>query len=176
MKRIRKSIALIVLAASLVFPTGVFAANGDSTNETLTITASFTLTGVPSMLSYVKGYNAAAQQVQGDTDTGTAGIQMPTITWNSSYGAGTTLSVMATDFTGGVTPPTILASARQFVYNSKTNTDAPANGTPVNGTTALVIGDTLTADDASFELESNINLPAGALGTYSGTLTFTVSQ
>ena len=141
------------------------ASTSSSTTESLEVTASISLTGIPASLSY-SSVNAGA----------TASAPEFTAQVISNHSAGWSLSIDASNLTAGGN--TIPNTAREFVCAGNfANFQCTGGGSPVAYPgSPWVIGSRATGGMADIFITSRINVPGNtAPGLYTGSAVFTAS-
>ena len=172
----RKLIAILSLAALLVAPTSVLAANSASSNETLSSVVTITLTGVPATLDY----GTVSPNFSGDrwSGAGTASAGIFTINFGADFGTAS-LKAAGTDLTG---PATIAKTNRKICdgggavnLTGFSVTSCAAGGTSMSANQSM--GST-NASGVTGTVKVNLGwmLTNPTPGAYTGSVTFTVSQ
>ena len=166
----RKLIVLAALAVSLIAPSGVFAAGpAVSAPETLTIAQIYVLSNVPATVAYVA--------TQGQTTVAWATPELQVVTFGGS--AVETLTMGLSDFSG---PNQILKQQRKVYATGQqsgvSNTLGGSHASPLSGQASMVVaseGAPILAG-ASISVGLGINLGGTEpVGTYSGTVTFSIN-
>ena len=174
---LRKAAIGLSLVIALAIPASAMATDSGPVTETLKVLPSFTLTGVP----------ASPLSFPDTTTPGTATKVLQTspaftISFFSSNGAGTTLTMNGTDLTAGA-GKTITKNNRWIgkvppAASGITTTIADGGGIGDGTQYAdnLVLATQSGAGVGSITLAEKINVPANQLaGNYSGTITFSVN-
>lgn len=181
MIKLRGAIVALTLALTLAIPASTLAIS-QASSETLTVTSTISLTGVPASLAYGSGLGGATLTAPNFSATG--------ITNNV---AGAKFTVQATDLsrTGG--GGTIASTARRLrvtlaqapappgaSVTAPYNAAAPGGAYPGPAGTASQIANVTQATDSAgvvLSVDASVVVPANAVpGAYTGTMTFSFTD